>query len=142
VDSDCDGASDFDADHDGYDNDDYGGADCNDADALINPLADEIYYDDIDQNCDGNDADGDGYDSPLDCDDTSADIYPGAGGQPGDGVDSDCDGSDADVSADTGAVKVDGGCGCTSAPDASGAWMLGLFAAGMLRRARQNSAIG
>jgi MYXO-CTERM domain-containing protein len=144
VDSDCDGASDFDADHDGYDNDDYGGVDCNDADALINPLADEIYYDDIDQNCDGNDddADGDGYDSPLDCDDTSADIYPGAGGQPGDGVDSDCDGSDADVSADTGAVKVDGGCGCTSAPDASGAWMLGLFAAGMLRRARQNSAIG
>ena len=39
--------------------------DCNDDDPNINPLAHEIWYDGVDQDCDGNDgdADGDGYDS-------------------------------------------------------------------------------
>ncbi len=36
VDSDCDGASDYDADGDGIDSDEYSGADCNDTDASIN----------------------------------------------------------------------------------------------------------
>ena len=50
--------------------------DCNDSDHDVNPLADEIWYDGIDQDCDDlsdYDQDGDGYDSDLfsglDCDD-------------------------------------------------------------------------
>ncbi|MSP54108.1 MAG: hypothetical protein EXR69_00640 [Myxococcales bacterium] len=128
VDADCSGDSDYDADGDGYDTDDFGGDDCNDNDAAVNPEAAEVYYDDIDQDCDGNDddADGDGFDSPLDCDDTNPEIYPGAVGVEGDGVDSDCDGSDDDVAPDpvddTGdAVKVEGGCGCAT-PSSGGGW--------------------
>ncbi len=143
VDSNCDGQSDYDADGDGYDSDEFGGDDCNDHDAAIHPGATEIYYDDIDQDCDGNDddADGDGFDSPLDCDDTNPDIYPGAPGVNGDGVDSDCDGSDDDVAASTddtaGAIKVDGGCACaTGGGNAAGAAVLvaGLILAARRRR--------
>jgi len=37
VDSDCSGDSDFDADGDGFDSDDYGGSDCDDSDSESNP---------------------------------------------------------------------------------------------------------
>ncbi len=81
-----------DLDEDGYSPED---GDCNEGDAGINPGAPEIWYDGIDQNCDGNDADkdGDGYlavdaggssGDPLDCwddPDTSPEAYTVVSGQ-------------------------------------------------------------
>jgi large repetitive protein len=78
--------------------------DCDDSDVLVNPSASEVYYDGIDQNCDGLsdfDADNDGDDaSEVDCDgdgvaETSCDLD-------GDGVDdfvagNDCDDSDPTI---------------------------------------------
>ena len=52
-DQNCDGASDFDADGDGYDVDRFGGDDCNDTNPEINPGAEESLYDLVDSNCDG-----------------------------------------------------------------------------------------
>lgn len=87
--------------------------DCDDNDTAINPLADEIPENGIDDNCDGNtdiveryiDADGDGYGSSnfaaaqgvtnnLDCDDNNAKIHPFTK-ELIDGIDNDCD-SDID----------------------------------------------
>ena len=44
-----------DADGDGFDSEQYNGLDCNDRNPSINPLADEIEADGIDQNCSGSD---------------------------------------------------------------------------------------
>ncbi len=84
VDSDCDGANDYDADADGYDSDAYGGTDCDDGDAAVNPAASDTWYDGVDSDCDGwsdYDADGDGFDSSDhggdDCYDDDAAVYPG-----------------------------------------------------------------
>jgi len=129
VDSDCDGESDYDADADGYDADDWGGDDCDDETELVNPARDER-CDEIDNNCDGeidedgalgsllvfedHDADGQGdpdlgayacdppsgtVDNGDDCDDDDPDIYLGAPDTWYDGVDSDCDGA-SDYDAD------------------------------------------
>ncbi len=84
--------------------------DCNDDNFAINPLADEVAGNGIDDNCDGEtdlveryiDADGDGYGSQnfaaaqgvtnnLDCDDSDAEIHPYTK-EVADGVDNDCDG--------------------------------------------------
>jgi hypothetical protein len=73
--------------------------DCDDKDAEVYPGADEIWYDDIDQACDGGsdwDQDGDGYDSTgleggTDCDDEDAKANPAAT-EVRDGDDDDCDG--------------------------------------------------
>ncbi len=108
MDQDCDGLSDYDADQDGYDSDSYGGDDCDDDDAAVNPLAVEVYYDGDDANCDGlsdYDADVDGYDSDgyggPDCDDSDGAVNPGATETWYDGVDQDCDGlSDYDADVD------------------------------------------
>jgi len=98
IDSNCDGASDYDQDGDGYDSNSYGGDDCNDSDAAVYPGASDTWYDGIDSNCDGAsdyDQDGDGHDSSAnggdDCDDGDAAIYPGAPDAPGDGIDQNCD---------------------------------------------------
>jgi hypothetical protein len=103
VDSDCDGAGDYDADEDGYDSDGYGGADCDDTTLAINPAATEIWYDGVDSDCDGGsdyDADGDGYGaegmsggSLDDCDDTEPSVSPAASEICDNGVDDDCDGT-------------------------------------------------
>ena len=63
----------------GFDSDQYGGMDCNDANELINPNAADNTPDNIDNNCDGQidegvggiDNDGDGFTNlDGDCDDT------------------------------------------------------------------------
>ena len=84
--------------------------DCDDNNFDINPKADEIKDNGIDDNCDGEtdiferyiDADGDGYGSSqlsaaegvtnnLDCDDSNGEIHPFTKEIQGDGIDNDCD---------------------------------------------------
>ncbi len=126
VDQDCDGANDYDADGDGHVHVDFpeeaggtapGIGDCDDADAAVSPSADEVWYDGVDQDCDGAndyDADGDGFVHPDhadraggtapgvdDCDDDDPLAYPGADEIPYDGIDQRCDGFDlVDVDED------------------------------------------
>jgi len=118
VDTDCNGASDYDADLDGQDAVAYGGLDCDDADPDTYDGAPEIWYDDVDQDCRGgsdHDADGDGYDAVAsggtDCDDTDPLTWPDAPEIWGDGIDQDCGlFDDLDVDMD-GLPDMDG---CTS----------------------------
>jgi len=60
VDSDCDGASDYDGDGDGWDGDAYGGDACDDTDPAVNPEAGEMAGNGVDDDCDGR------VDSPVD----------------------------------------------------------------------------
>ncbi len=86
----------------------WGKGDCDDSDPTRHPGAPEIWYDGVDQGCDGGDdfdQDGDGYPADtaggLDCDDTRAAVHPGAIDRWYDGVDQDCDGrSDFDRDLD------------------------------------------
>ena len=95
-------AADTDDDADGYTAD----VDCDDDDASVNPGADEIWYDGIDQDCDDNDGDqdGDGFEAEDvggdDCDDTDASTNPDGTEVWYDGVDQDCDGNDSDFDGD------------------------------------------
>jgi Putative metal-binding motif/FG-GAP repeat len=122
VDADCAGGDDFDVDEDGYRSSEHPqpdgtvGDDCDDANAAVNPSpsVQELWYNDVDENCDGNDddQDGDGYacTTPADgsgfctgdCDDTDPSRYP----DPSvpevwyDGFDDNCDGNDGDQDGD------------------------------------------
>jgi len=108
VDEDCDGASDYDADGDGFEGGSSVSLDCDDEDAEISPDAPETWYDGVDEDCSGGsdyDADGDGHDDRDwggdDCDDTDSEVSPDADEVWYDGVDEDCDGaSDYDADGD------------------------------------------
>ena len=87
-----------DRDKDGYNS----RIDCNDRDASINPGAQEICGDGIDQDCNGNDLvcpvdpdnDGDGYTvNQGDCNDQLASVHPYAHDICGDGIDQNCNGA-------------------------------------------------
>ena len=71
--------------------------DCDDGNPNVSPAATEIWYDGLDQDCDGrdDDQDEDGFGVELDCDDTDASIWPGAPEIGDDGVDQDCSGADS-----------------------------------------------
>jgi len=117
VDSDCDGAGDYDADGDGWDSDAHSGGDpldCDDTDSSVNPGQSEVWYDGVDSDCDGAsdyDADGDGYTSDAyggsDCDDSASGTHPGNTDAWYDGVDADCDGA-SDYDADDDGYDHDG----------------------------------
>jgi MYXO-CTERM domain-containing protein len=105
--------------------------DCNDNDPLINPEAEEVWYDDVDQDCDGNDQDqdGDGWWQRDDCDDLDPESFPG------DGVhNDDCDTLDT-INAD----KSSDGCGCSTqqAPGLSWLWLAAVLGL-VIRRKQQN----
>lgn len=92
IDSNCDGANDYDQDLDGYETSVFneseanGGGDCNDVVDTVHPGAEDTWYDGVDADCAGDndfDADGDGYgikslDKGNDCDDDDAEAYPGS----------------------------------------------------------------
>ena len=92
-----------DADGDGYTSDQ---GDCNDADASVNPEAEETPYDGLDNDCDSatrdDDLDKDGYGIATDCDDDNRTIHPGEDETPYNGVNDDCDDTtpDDDLDAD------------------------------------------
>ena len=116
IDQNCDGLNDYDQDGDGYVSNNYPGeaggtapntGDCDDTDTSIHPDEVEVWYDGVNQNCDGLndfDQDGDGYVSNNypseaggtapntgDCDDTNASINPGEFEICDDSYDNDCD---------------------------------------------------
>jgi hypothetical protein len=120
IDSDCAGDDDFDLDRDGYRSGDYGGDDCDDDQASVNPGATES-CDTLDNNCDGSvdegltetfyrDGDGDGFgdaafpaefcELPVgyvqdqsDCDDGDGRYNPGASDDCEAPTDYNCDGA-------------------------------------------------
>jgi len=90
--------------------------DCDDGSSGVNPGAGEIAYDEVDDDCNGEDltdVDGDGHDAQLaggdDCDDANASVNPGALELPYDGVDQDCQGGDADDLDGDGAAAIEAG---------------------------------
>ena len=81
-----------DDDGDGYS--EYDG-DCDDEDDEVSPVADEVPYNGINDDCDSDtpddDLDEDGYDQADDCDDDDPTVNPGMDDDTCNGIDNDCD---------------------------------------------------
>ena len=124
IDNNCDGVdsvcgADLDLDNDGYADKD---GDCNDMNPNVNPGVAEIYYNDIDDDCNpqtnDDDQDGDGFAAQSsngpDCDDLNPNVNPRAQDIPGNGVDENCDGMDRVITNDDrdgdGVSEVEGDC--------------------------------
>jgi hypothetical protein len=129
------GADLVDADLDGVFDD----LDCDEAADTIYYGADEVPWDDIDQDCDGADlidVDQDGFVALQangdDCDDEAAGVHPGATDVPYDGIDQNCDGkSELDLDGDGAIGALAGGTDCddtdpTIHPGAVEAWYDGV----------------
>ena len=116
------GEQDLDLDGDGHP----ASEDCDEESPSVYPGAEEIPYDGVDQDCDGEDlrdVDGDGFEGAAvggeDCDDQDAAAYPGAAETPYDGIDQDCDGADVvDLDGDGHASVLAGGDDCDDADPA------------------------
>jgi hypothetical protein len=95
---------DIDNDDDGYTENE---GDCDDFNNTINPDAEEVADNGVDEDCDGVDEttsgadidnDSDGFtENEGDCDDNNNTIHPGMSDTPDNGIDEDCDGEDATV---------------------------------------------
>ena len=119
-------SDDADADGDGYDNVAEGGTDCNDSDPEVHPDVDEI-CDDEDNDCDGyvgcddenvDDLDQDEVCTCEDCDDLDPDNTPGKS-EICDGQDNDCDGLVDCEDPDLPDTDGDGVCFCDDCDDAN-----------------------
>jgi hypothetical protein len=96
--------------------------DCDENNAQVNPAKPEIYYNNLNDDCNDltkdDDQDNDGVKATqlggMDCDDNNRDVRPGARDLPGDGIDQDCMGGDATASSQDadmdGVSEVDGDC--------------------------------
>jgi uncharacterized protein (TIGR03382 family) len=138
----------LDADSDGYAPEDCGGDDCDDSDAAVNPDADEVCDDSVDNDCDGltdsedpacqgcPDLDGDGFASDAcggtDCDDDNAAVNPDAVEICTDGIDNNCNG-DTDLEDDE-CKRPAGSCGCSAHKSPAPTLLLGLLGLLILRR--------
>jgi hypothetical protein len=92
--------------------------DCDDGDLTVFVGAAEVWYDGVDQDCDGNDADQD-LDGQAateaggeDCDDLEPAAFVGATERWYDGIDQDCDGNDSDQDGDGYVAYEVGGADC------------------------------
>jgi hypothetical protein len=111
--------------------------DCADDDADVRPDAEEVWYNDIDEDCDGNthDQDGDGFQASsgggVDCNDLDASVNPDASDGASDGVDQDCDGASMEL------VFATGSCACDNGGQTAPIWWMGLVLTSLAARRRR-----
>lgn len=105
LDSNCDGSDGVDWDGDQVPDLLSGGTDCDDTRADVYPGAEEIWYDGVNQGCNGIndfDQDQDNSEYPLDCNDTDPEVHPDQREIGANSVDDDCD-----LSVDEFSVAID-----------------------------------
>ncbi len=116
----------IDGDRDGYGQGCEMGSDCDDGNANVNPGAQEVCGDDVDNDCQngdmacGDDGDGDGVTVEAgDCDDTDPDVNPNEGEVPYNGKDDDCNPRtpDDDIDGDGFPTDCDRFCATVEEPD-------------------------